>query len=47
MGHRARSRAKDHRTFLPGPLVKKQYYVLGMCALISLITLFLCAVQNA
>ena len=23
MGHRARSRAKDHRTFLPGPLVKK------------------------
>ena len=38
IGHRARSRAKDYRTFLPGPLIKKENHVVTMRALISLIT---------
>ena len=30
IGHRARSRAKDNRSFLPGPLIEKKDRVLGM-----------------
>ena len=32
IGHRACSRAKDHRTSLAGPLIEKQYRFLGMRA---------------
>ena len=32
IGHRACSRAKDHHTSLPGPLIEKQYRFLGMRA---------------
>ena len=32
IGHHACSRAKDHCTSLPGPLIEKQYCVLRMCA---------------
>ena len=40
IGHRARSRAKDNRSFLPGPLIEKKDRVLGMraCLLNLLIT---------
>ena len=38
IGHRARSRAKAHRTSLPLPLVKKHHRVLQTRALIRLIT---------
>ena len=37
-GHRARSRAKKHCTCLHGLFIEKQYHVLGMRALICLIT---------
>ena len=36
--HRACSKAKDNRSSLSGPLIEKQYRVLGMHALIRLIT---------
>ena len=39
-GHRARSRAKEHCTCLLGLFIEKQYHVLGMRALICLITCF-------
>ena len=32
IGDRARSRAKDHRTSLPGQWIEKRYRVLGMRA---------------
>ena len=37
IGHHARSRAKDYRTFLPGPLIKKEYHVVRMRARLILI----------
>ena len=44
----ARSRAKHHNTSLPSPLIKKQYSVFRMRALIRLTTLFfLCAVKDS
>ena len=44
----ARSRAKDHNTSLPSPLIKKQYSAFRMRTLIRLTTLFfLCAVQDS
>ena len=46
-GHRAHSRAKEHCSCLHGLFIEKQYRVLGMRALICLITWFLCAVQDA
>ena len=30
IGHRTRSRAKDSRSSLPGPVMEKQYRVLGI-----------------
>ena len=42
-----RSRAKDHRTSFLCPLIEKQYRALRMRASFRLITLFLCAVQDA
>ena len=45
--HRARLRAKGHRTSLPGPFIEKQYRVLGMRALIPPSSWFVCTVHDA